>query len=90
MYLKILVYFVLELTLLACTQSVDNLLQTLMVLCENEYLIPSNLLRFVSYLTFLNFAKKYYNQSLGQSFDKRTAFDSSHVCVVFQDVSRVI
>ena len=50
---------------LACTQSVDNLFHTLMVLWENEYFLTSNLLflhqRVVmsssSYFTFLNFQK---------------------------------
>ena len=34
------------LTLLACTQSVENLFHTLMVLWENEYFLTSNLLCF--------------------------------------------
>ena len=34
------------LTLLACTQSVDKLFHTLMVLCENENFLTSNLLCF--------------------------------------------
>ena len=34
------------LTLLACTQSVDHLFETLMVLCENEYFLSSHLLCF--------------------------------------------
>ena len=43
-YLSIL--FLNILTLLACTQSVDNLFHTLMVLWENEYFLTSNLLCF--------------------------------------------
>ena len=34
------------LTLLACTQSVDNLFHTLMVLWENEYFLTPNVLLF--------------------------------------------
>ena len=41
-YLSIL--FLNILTLLACTQSVDNLFHTLMVLWKNEYFLTSNLL----------------------------------------------
>ena len=61
-YLSIL--FLNILTLLACTQSVDNLFHTLMVLWENEYFLTSTLFlhqRVVmssSYFTFLNFKKK--------------------------------
>ena len=55
-----------ELILLACTQSVDNLFHALMVLCENEYFLTSNLLcSFTSvklcplrYYNFLDFEKK--------------------------------
>ena len=43
-YLSIL--FLNILTLLACTQSVDNLFHKLMVLWENEYFLTSNLLCF--------------------------------------------
>ena len=43
-YLSIL--FLNTLTLVACTQSVDNLFHTLMVLWENEYFLTSNLLCF--------------------------------------------
>ena len=43
-YLSIL--FLNILTLLACTQSVDNLFHTLMALWENEYFLTSNLLCF--------------------------------------------
>ena len=43
-YLSIL--FLNILTLLACTQSVDNLFHTLMVRWENEYFLTSNLLCF--------------------------------------------
>ena len=43
-YLSIL--FLSTLTLLACTQSVDNLFHTLMVLWENENFLTSNLLCF--------------------------------------------
>ena len=43
-YLSIL--FLNILTLLACTQSVDNLFHTLMVLWENGYFLTSNLLCF--------------------------------------------
>ena len=59
------------LTLLACTQSSDNLFHTLMVLCENKKFIPSNLLCFFTivklsplyiYSTFFNFEKEGYNQ----------------------------
>ena len=41
-YLSIL--FLTILTLLACTHSSDNLFHTLMVLCENENFLTSNLL----------------------------------------------
>ena len=40
------VFVLFQLTLLACTQSVDNLFHTLMVLWENEYFLTSNLLCF--------------------------------------------
>ena len=43
-YLSIL--FLNILTLLACTQSVDQLFHTLMILCENENFLTSNLLCF--------------------------------------------
>ena len=43
-YLSIL--FLNILTLLACTHSVDNLFHTLMVLCEKENFLTSNLLCF--------------------------------------------
>ena len=43
-YLSIL--FLNILTLLACTHSSDNLFRTLMVLCENENFLTSNLLCF--------------------------------------------
>ena len=43
-YLSIL--FLNILTLLACTHSSDNLFHTLMVLCENENFLTSNLLCF--------------------------------------------
>ena len=58
------------LTLLACTQSVDTLFHTLMVLWENEYFLTSNLLCFFTSVKLcllvivncLNFGTKYYNQ----------------------------
>ena len=50
-YLSIL--FLNILTLLACTQSVDNLFHTLMVLWENEYFLTSNLLCIVLYCVVL-------------------------------------
>ena len=62
-YLSIL--FLNILTLLACTHSSDNLFHTLMVLCENENFLTSNLLCFFtrvklcpSYFTFFNLEKK--------------------------------
>ena len=62
-YLSIL--FLNILTLLACTHSSDNLFHTLMVLCENENFVTSNLLCFFtseivpsSYFTFFKFEKK--------------------------------
>ena len=48
-YLSIL--FLNILTLLACTQSSDNLFHTLMVLCENENFLTSNLLCFFTRVT---------------------------------------
>ena len=62
-YLSILLLNIL--TLLACTHSSDNLFHTLMVLCENENFLTSNL-QFLhksevvpsSYFTFFNLEKK--------------------------------
>ena len=45
-YLSILFLNILTLQVLACTHSSDNLFHTLMVLCENENFLTSNLLCF--------------------------------------------
>ena len=63
-YMSIL--FLNILTLLACTHSCDNLFHTLMVLCENENFLTSNIFLFFhqskcvpsGYFTFFIFEKK--------------------------------
>ena len=68
LYLSILLLNIL--TLLACTHSAGNLFHTLMVLCENENFLTSNLICFFTkvklcplvILLSLISKKKYYNQ----------------------------
>ena len=75
-YLSIL--FLNILTLLACTLSSDNLFQTLMVLCENENFLTSNLLWMQIMFHIPEFARK----------ERNLHYDLVHITTVW--VSRLV